>query len=368
MSWSWSDPAVPSPFKILFLTHKTKTYDAFMDRYFVNQYRAAKRREGVEAVMWGLDFRGYNNSATIRENLVRRYGGVHFDMIFLFGVTHNHELAALSKETVVMIREHECWGKRCEPYIIYNDCGVVQFTFSHEISQYRGLGDGRVFQHSPTCAEPRIFYRAELDAASRPVQVLIAGSISKDVYPLRSRMVELVNSGRIKGAVWYKHPGYMLDAQNGTSLPEPDDGGIHPLDAQVMAFAEQYRTARVCLVTTSVHKYALQKYAEAALAGCALVGNIPHDRPDFYREFVTEVNVYDSDEHIINTIQALLDDEPRRMKLAMIGQKRILETSTWDHWLDITKDAYVAYKKKQFGRYYPYGYFPESHLLSILNG
>ena len=330
-----------------------------MDRYFANMYRAAKRHSGVEAVMWGPFFRGYNNSATIRENLMSRYGAVHFDIIYKFGIVPSDEVHSLSSEAVVMIRENECWGRRCDRYITEFGCGIVQFSYSQEMELYSNTAARRVFQHSPQSAEPTIFFRSELSARNRPIAVLVAGSAGAEVYPLRARLVELVRSGRIEGGVWYKHPGYMLDApgKNITFLPEPDEPGVHPLDAQVAVFAEQYKTARVCLVTTSVYRYALQKYAEAAIAGCALVGNIPRDRPEFYREFVTEINEWDSDEHIIKTIKALLRDEPRRLHLAALGQKRTLETNTWDRWLDLTKDAYIAYKKEQYGLYYPFGYY-----------
>ncbi len=122
-------------------------------------------------------------------------------------------------------------------------------------------------------------------------------------------------------------------------------------------YARALSQAKICLITSSKFRYALQKYAEFALSGCALVGNIPHERQDFFRSFITEINVEDSDEKIYKTIAGLLTDEPRRLKLATLGQHLTMEQFTWDKWVDnIVIKGYDALRKGHYGLHYPYPY------------
>ncbi len=120
-------------------------------------------------------------------------------------------------------------------------------------------------------------------------------------------------------------------------------------------YANALSQAKICLITSSKFRYALQKYAEFALSGCALVGNIPHERQDFFRSFITEINMGDSDERIYKTVANLLADEPRRKKLAALGQRLIKEQFTWDTWVDnIVLKGYNAFRKGHYGIHYPY--------------
>jgi hypothetical protein len=111
-------------------------------------------------VMWGLDFDGFRSEETLMANVERRFGAKdYFDLVFLLGVARNHEVKALSEHSAVMIREHECWGRRCDSYVHWNNATIVLFAFAQDMIQYDYLAGGRVLAQSVTAAHRDYFYR-----------------------------------------------------------------------------------------------------------------------------------------------------------------------------------------------------------------
>ena len=53
--------------------------------------------------------------------------------------------------------------------------------------------------------------------------------------------------------------------------------------------------------SASVH-YSVQKYTEALVAGCLIIGDIPHDRMREYRRFSVEVPTKASPEHLAKVV------------------------------------------------------------------
>lgn len=344
--------------RVLFLTHKTKTYDAFMDRYFVFQYRTAKAHPFIDATMWGLSFEGYDDEQSLRANLVKRYGSVYFDVVFLFGIARNHELAAISHEAAIMIREHECWDLRCRPYLQWNNVSIGMFTFAQDMFQYQNESYRRLLVHSPTCAYTPYFYKGipvQLEKKElRTIDVSLQGALTESVYPLRARFSKMANQGKLAGVFTRNHPGYDFAGQEG---PLPDSSQEHFLDRQVREYAEVMKRSKICLMDASRYRYAYQKYAEAAAAGCLIVGDVPLERAIEFRKFVVEVKSTDSDEQIISTIRWWLDHDRERIERAAIGQRIVLSKYTWDNWVnDVFIESYNLWRQRQFGFWFPYPY------------
>ncbi len=67
-------------------------------------------------------------------------------------------------------------------------------------------------------------------------------------------------------------------------------------------------------ITSSRRNYALRKYHEAAMAGALLIGNVPNERQEEFREYMAEINLEDSNQTIASTIQWWLDHEEERIK------------------------------------------------------
>lgn len=358
-----------APLNVLFLSHKSKTYDAFLGRYYTHQYLACKDHDYIRPVMWGEDFEGYDNGQSLRDNLVRRFGSVaFFDVIFLFGIIDNAQLLAISDQTVVLIREHECWSRRCDPFIVLNNASIVMFTFAQDIAPYAPLSARRLFVHSPTSARHQLFFPGDVrfEPPNSRYGVLSFGAKDPVVYPLRYRLGELGEKGLIPDYTERKHPGYIHSLPG----PEPDSPHLfeHPLERQIAEYAKTLHRTKICMMDSSVYRYAYQKFIEAAMAGCLIVSDIPYERSDQYRRFVVEIKPTDSDQHIIDTISWWLDHDAERVARAAIGQRYALEHFTWDHWANSLVAAYNQFTDRQFGMVFPYPHFVGCAPSQLLQG
>lgn len=79
------------------------------------------------------------------------------------------------------------------------------------------------------------------------------------------------------------------------------------LDNQLREFSADLGSSKICFVTASMWGYSVQKYGEAAAAGCMIIGTIPYDRQSDFREFVVEISNDNSDKKIANTLKYWLD-------------------------------------------------------------
>ena len=286
-----------------------------MDRFFVHQYVAAKRHPHVNSTFWGGGFPLYDDGATVEQNLVRRYGSIHFDVIFVFGVVPNQELVNVSSKTAIMLREHECWDRRCAPLIDGNNASIALFSYPHEIVDYADMSARRVFAHSPHTAHVPYFYGGAESAAKqalRTTSVLLTGAQTPAVYTLRHRFSKLLHN--FDNALHYQHPGYEIWAPNAPTPDDPDWDAVHPIEVEAAKYGHLMQRSKICVMDASVYKYALQKYAQAALAGCLIVGDIPHDRAAQWRQFVVEVSVDASDDDLVHTIRWWLTHDNARLK------------------------------------------------------
>jgi hypothetical protein len=100
-----------------------------------------------------------------------------------------------------------------------------------------------------------------LDDCSFPIKkrdlpCVIAGARNRDVYPLRTRAMDLAKAGKIK-ADTIPHPGY---AQTGSLSND---------------FLKTLAKYRVAICTASRYGFALRKIIEATAAGCRVITDLP---------------------------------------------------------------------------------------------
>lgn len=343
--------------RVLFYTNYHKTYNVFMDRFFVHQYLAAKQHPHIEATFWGVGFKLYNDAATVEQNLVQRFGSIYFDVLYVFGIVPNHEIVAVSSQTAVMLREHECWDQRCAPFITGNNVSIGLFPYAQEIIDYANISNRRVFAHSPHAAHVPYFYNASetvATQAARSVSVLLAGARTPEVYPLRHRFSGLLD--QFNNSLLYKHPGYEIHATGAPAPDEPYFEEAHPIEHEAIKYGRLLQSSKICVMDASVYGYALQKYAQAALAGCLIVGDIPRERAAQWRQFVVEVSVDDTDDHIVKTINWWLQHDNARLKRVRAGQAWAMRHATWDTWVDDTVAAYNLWHERRYGLYFPHGF------------
>jgi hypothetical protein len=106
------------------------------------------------------------------------------------------------------------------------------------------------------------------------------------------------------------------------------------LDEQIKKYSAELGRAKIALVTSSRWGYAVQKYGEAAAAGCLIVGNIPLERQDEFSEFVVSISNSDTDEHIVSTLDYWLSNDEARIERARKGQQYFLNNWTGRHWVE----------------------------------
>ena len=122
---------------------------------------------------------------------------------------------------------------------------------------------------------------------------------------------------------------------------------------------------------SSIYGYALQKYAQAALGGCLIIGDIPHERSQQWRDFVVEVNINDSDDTIINTINWWLEHDVARLRRVRRGQDWVLNHATWETWANEVIETFNLWRKGKYGLHFPHPFditcTPTNHLKDQYN-
>ncbi len=116
-------------------------------------------------------------------------------------------------------------------------------------------------------------------------------------------------------------------------------------EKQLSEFSKQMGQSKICFVTSSrcqsppfstlsahlanisTGGYSVQKYIEAASAGCLIMGNIPIDRTALFSQHIVEVTNADSDEDIFKTIRHWLDpaQDEERLKRVRKAQRWVLD-------------------------------------------
>ena len=90
-------------------------------------------------------------------------------------------------------------------------------------------------------------------------------------------------------------------------------------------------------------------YSEVAMAGALIVRDIPHDREKKFRRYVVEVNMEDSDEKLVRTVQHWLKHPQEREKRARVGQPLVGEKSSTAAFVDNLIEAFMSLKKVEYG-------------------
>jgi len=105
-------------------------------------------------------------------------------------------------------------------------------------------------------------------------------------------------------------------------------------ETQTEDYANHLKKCKIVFVTSSLRRFALRKYVEAAMAGALLIGDLPAERQAEFRQYVVEINKGMSAAEIKAIVEKWLNDEPARLERAAIGQRISMEKYTYEHFLD----------------------------------
>ena len=78
-----------------------------------------------------------------------------------------------------------------------------------------------------------------------------------------------------------------------------------------------FKASKLVVVTSSTYGRTFAKYIEAALAGCLVVGDLPQRQRNFLSKFVVEINMDDSDDHILGILRWWLEHDAERRERAL---------------------------------------------------
>jgi hypothetical protein len=145
------------------------------------------------------------------------------------------------------------------------------------------------------------------------------------------------------------------------------------LEQQLRDFSTTLGSHKICLVTASRWGYSiqvrgiriaalptdeLQKYGEAALAGCLIMGSIPLDRHSAFKSFVVPLSMSDTDATIAETIDYWLSHEEERLQKTQLAQEYFQRHFLHQNYVyDLVKWIRLA-QQGQRGLILPYDWHP----------
>lgn len=305
--------------------------------------QSASRRHDIEALenhpevvlkMTGQGWPDWDNSISALENAKKIMPDA--DAVYTYKLKGNVGLEIppvidakdLTKGFFVVQRFQECWEpnkawgptKKISDFILSEGVDLAILSHANDCKRLRKAEkNGVKIAVIPIAAKSTIFAAAAKPWNERDIDILLTGNIGSTHYPLRVRYERLIKSGKLPGKCHiHTRPGSWAD-------------DINDADAKVKEFASVLGRAKVSLCCSSKYKYPLAKYVESAMAGCCVVGDMPDDPPDEYRQFVRPIKTWWSDRRIVKQISKYLQDAESQA-YAERGQQVVLESLTWENW------------------------------------
>ena len=167
------------------------------------------------------------------------------------------------------------------------------------------------------CADIRFFkdYQQKKD-----IDVLLVGVLNDYIYPLRTKLVNVIQSLQQQNFVTslYTHPTYTItNAFNNN----------HIID-----FAKHINRSKITLTCSSKFRYLLGKYIEIPMCNSLLVADMPDDQVQFLNEFIVEIDITMSINKIVEKITYYLEHDEERCLRSQKGYNTMLSTHTQQHY------------------------------------
>lgn len=346
-------------FTILFLSTYER-YTTQMLRIEFDYYNAASVDPHIKAHLWGEGFPGYNPDLPLKRNLLNKYPGVKFDIIFIqtppkyrFSDEVYRGLKEVSDDgTVVIFRFHECRYGICEPHILDTGASIALFAYARDIQLYPHLSKDVLMVHLPHVVHAPLFNNVSHLSLTRTTSVLLTGRLAS-AYPFRTRLHYLIESGKIKGAKARRHPTYTMARGKVVS-------SVNKIKDQERDYIRSLESAQMVFVTSSRSQLQLIKYGETAAAGALIVGDIPLGSEHEFNNIMVEIRPDYSDRKIIKTVEYYLSHPKEREQISSQARHLFLSKYTTRHFFQWLQDVVMLYRHGAKGIYYPYYYIPQS--------
>ena len=334
-----------------------------MLRIEFNYYSSAKMDPHIKAYLWGEGFPGYSPDLSFRRNLLNKYPGVKFDIVFIqtppkyrFSDKVYEGLKEMSNDGITVIfRFHECRYGICEPHILDTGASIALFAYARDIQFYPHLSDNVLMAHLPHVIHAPLFNNVSHLSPKRTTPILLTGRLAS-AYPLRTRLHKMIESGKIKGARTRKHPTY--------TMAEGDISSVQIIDSQEADYIRSLESAQIVFVTGSRAGLRLIKYGETAVAGALIVGDIPLGSEHEFKNIMVEIKPEYSDKKIVQTVEYYLAHPKERERIVSKARQLFLSKYTTRHFFEWLQDVMTLHRHGAKGVYHPYYYIPQSNIPS----
>lgn len=293
--------------KVLYL-YARRWWDTKMSIGRILYGEAVARHPDVELRFSGVGWPGWGDNASVTKNIA--------DSMFVpdwIWVYKGEDYPTLRECPIPkLVTFNEANAQKTLAEIEAADATLVGFHHENDAPRWQHFGR-RTFTLPHCCDVDELAG----PLSERPIECLATGVRADRVYPLRGRMMDAIITGRLRGTV-RKHPGYRL-ASNETIRQQHAD------------YLAQLRSAKIALCCSSIHRYALAKYTEAAAAGCLVIGDMPDDSVfrDTLGKFIVDIPANSCAEEIADTVEYWLnrpDESQARVDAAKEVVRRNLTT------------------------------------------
>ena len=259
------------------------------------------KNKNINLDLLGPGFTHFDNKKTLQQNIIDQKK--NYDIVIWYKpLDANYNFCyktALPFKT--MLRYNEMWDfEFTSTEIEKTKTDIIICHHKNDYEKYALYYKDdfkKTFYYNPHHANSEIFKPLDI---KKEYDIMISGICKKKHYPLKYRLLEIIKKYKSTELKDYKiyihgHPGYKHN-DSFKSLNQKK-------------YNEIVNKSTLCLACTSRHQYRLGKYVEIPMAGSVIVGDIPYEDKENFREFVVEVNIEDSELFIINKIKSVLLDK-----------------------------------------------------------
>jgi hypothetical protein len=263
----------------------------------------------------GYGWDNYREDETLTQNLTRIYSGRLPDIAIVFEPGALKDFNQCEVPKVIMVNEmHDSEGDQQTGL-----ASLEQSNYDFIVCHHKNEMESPVFDslrdrmvHIPHHVNLSIFKDYGF---SKDIDVLLGGALFLEKYELRRKFVKVIDTLKSRGvnAVIHKHPmGNFNDSHTNRYLID---------------FAKKINASKICLTCSSTLKCAYGKYSEIPACNTLLAGDIPGEREDFFRSFMLELTVKQSEKEMADAIQQMLEDKNRLEYLTKLG---FIKTQAYD--------------------------------------
>lgn len=297
-------------------------------RFYV---RALAARHDVQLIQTGPGFVDWDNDKSGLANIQRIMPDCHAVLSYktLGGCEYGriNDPAELSQNVLTIEQFNECWAGTSEiggvlhpganSVAEYCISGHVQMAVIHHENDRQRVAHaescGTQVVHIPHCAHT--MFRDAACSWNERSGIILTGSLNSTHYPLRRRWHDLIKSGRIRGEYFHRPSNY-------TDSPDASDD-------LVRRYADTLGRCRVKLGCSSLWRYPLQHYSEAAMSGCAHVADMPESVDPDFAMMLHGIDPLASDAELISAVEYAEENAER---IGSLAQRVAIRNYTVDHY------------------------------------